>query len=104
VFPLRMFSRSTGQKKVPKYRLIFHRKAEKALVALDEKMKHHLLEDIGRLENFTGFESDLAIVKIQGQKNFYRLRTQRIRTIFFVEQKSKTIVVLKIEKRENVYE
>ena len=47
-----------GQKEVPKYRLIFHRKAEKALDDLDEKMKHPLLEDIGCLENFTGFKRD----------------------------------------------
>jgi mRNA-degrading endonuclease RelE of RelBE toxin-antitoxin system len=93
-----------GQKEVPKYRLIFHRKAEKALDALDEKMKHRLLEDIGCLKNFTGFKSDLDIVKMQGQKNFYRLRTQRLRTVFFVDQESKTIVVIKIEKRENIYE
>jgi mRNA-degrading endonuclease RelE of RelBE toxin-antitoxin system len=53
-----------GQKEVPKYRLIFHRKAEKALDALDEKMKHRLLEDIGCLKNFTGFKSDLDIVKM----------------------------------------
>jgi hypothetical protein len=41
-----MFSRSMGQKEVPKYRVIFHWKAEKALVALDEKMKHRLAEQL----------------------------------------------------------
>jgi mRNA-degrading endonuclease RelE of RelBE toxin-antitoxin system len=44
-----------GQKQLPKYRLIFHRKAEKSLAALDEKMKRQLLEDIGSIENFAGF-------------------------------------------------
>jgi mRNA-degrading endonuclease RelE of RelBE toxin-antitoxin system len=89
---------------MPKYRLIFHRKAEKDLDALDGKIKQRLLEDIGRLENFTGLRTDLDIVKMKGQKNFYRLRTQKFRTVFCVEMASKTIIVLKIEKRENVYE
>ena len=34
---------------MPKYRLSFHRKAEKALDGLDEKAKQRLLEDIGCL-------------------------------------------------------
>lgn len=87
-----------------KYCLIFHRKAEKALDALDGKIKERLLEDIGGLENFTGLKTDLDIVKMKGQKNFYRLRTKRFRTVFCVEQASKVILVLKIEKRESVYE
>jgi mRNA-degrading endonuclease RelE of RelBE toxin-antitoxin system len=71
---------------------------------MDIKMKQHLLEDIGGLENFTGLKTDLDIAKMKGQKNFYRLRTQRFRTIFCVEPASKIILILKIEKRENVYE
>ncbi len=103
-FHLKKCSKSTEQKAVPRYRLIFHRKAEKALDSLDERIKRRLLEDIACLENFTGFSSNLDIVKMQGQKNFYRLRTEYLRTLFFVEQKTKTIIILKIEKRENVYE
>jgi len=29
------------------------------------------------LENFTGLKTDLDIVKMKGQNNFYRLRTKR---------------------------
>ncbi len=89
---------------MPKYRLLFHRKAEKALANIDEKTKQHLLEEIGCLTEFTGLKTHLDIVKMQGQEHFYRLRTQKLRTVFFVDQKTKTIIVLKIEKRENVYE
>ena len=53
--PTRTYSGNMGQKQLPKYRLIFHRKAEKSLAALDEKMKRQLLEDIGSIENFAGF-------------------------------------------------
>ena len=93
-----------GQKNVPKYSLALHRKAEKTLDNLDEKTRYRLLEDIGYLANFTGLKSRLDITKMQGQKDFYRLRTGRLRTVFFVNQESKTIIILKIEKRENVYE
>ncbi len=89
---------------MPKYRLTFHRKAEKTLETLDEKIKRHLLEEIGGLADFTGLKTNLDIAKMQGQKHFYRLRTQKLRTVFCVDQKSKTIIILKIEKRENVYE
>jgi mRNA-degrading endonuclease RelE of RelBE toxin-antitoxin system len=89
---------------MPKYFLSFHRKAEKALDTLDEKTKQRLLEDIGYLENFTGLKSHLDIVKMQGQKDYYRLRSGRLRTVFFVDHASKQIIILKVEKRENVYE
>ena len=104
MFHTRKYSRSTGLSEVPKYRLVFHRKAEKALDGLDEKTKQRLLEDIAFLTDFTGLKSNLDIVKIQGQKGYYRLRSGKLRTVFFVHQESKTIFVLKIEKRENVYE
>jgi mRNA-degrading endonuclease RelE of RelBE toxin-antitoxin system len=93
-----------GQKEVPKYFLSFHRKAEKALEALDEKTKQRLLEDIGHLADFTGLKSHLDIVKMQGQKDYYRLRSGKLRTVFFVDQMSKTIIILKIGKRESAYE
>jgi len=89
---------------VPKYRLIFHRKAEKFLDGLDEKMKQGLLEDILCLADFTGLKSHLDIVKLKGQKGFYRLRTGKLRTVFTVDKLSGTIIILKIERRERIYE
>ncbi len=89
---------------MPKYRLVFHRKAEKALDGLDEKTKHVVLEDILCLADFTGLRSRLDIVKMQGQGNFYRLRTGKRRVMFAVDKKSETIIILKIEHRERAYE
>jgi len=89
---------------VPKYRLVFHRKAEKALDALDEKTKRMVLEDILCLADFTGLRSHLDIVKMEGQKDFYRLRTGKRRIMFALDKKSETIIILKIEHRERVYE
>jgi mRNA-degrading endonuclease RelE of RelBE toxin-antitoxin system len=93
-----------GQKSVPKYRLVFHRKAEKSLEGLDEKTKQRVLEDIRCLENFAGFRDHLDIVKMKGHEDFYRLRTGKLRTVFTVDKPSETIIVLKIEHRERAYE
>ena len=89
---------------MPEYRLILHRKAEKFLDGLDEKTRQGLLEDILCLADFTGFKSHLDIVKLKGQKGFYRLRTGQLRTVFAVDKPSGTIIILKIERRERIYE
>jgi mRNA-degrading endonuclease RelE of RelBE toxin-antitoxin system len=89
---------------VPKYRLIFHRKAEKFLGGLDEKTKQGLLEDILCLADFTGFKSHLDIVKLKGREGFYRLRAGKLRTVFTVDRPSRTVIILKIERRERIYE
>lgn len=84
--------------------MVFHRKAEKALDHLDEKTKHRLLEDILSLADFGEHISHLDIAKMEGHKDFYRLRSGKLRTMFTVDKPSRTIIVLKIEHRERAYE
>jgi mRNA-degrading endonuclease RelE of RelBE toxin-antitoxin system len=40
---------------------------------------------------------------LKGQKGFYRLRTGKLRTVFTVDKRSGTIIILKIERRERIY-
>jgi mRNA-degrading endonuclease RelE of RelBE toxin-antitoxin system len=89
---------------VPDYRLIFHRKAENSLNDLDAKTKQRVLEDILCLTNFAGHKSRLDIVKMKGYEDFYRLRSGKLRIEFTVDKPSGTIVILKVEHRERVYE
>jgi mRNA-degrading endonuclease RelE of RelBE toxin-antitoxin system len=89
---------------VPKYRVVFHRKAEKFIGNLDEKTKQRLLEDILCLADFTGLKSHLDVVKLEELKGFFRLRSGRLRTVFAVDKPSGTIIILKIEQRERAYE
>lgn len=89
---------------MPKYRIIVHRKVDKFLERLDEKNRHRVLEDILCLENFPEFNKHLDIVKMQGYKNLYRLRTDQLRTMFTVDKTSRTIMILKISQREAAYE
>ena len=89
---------------MPKHRLVFHRRAEKALDGLDKKTKRMVLEDIHCLTGFSGHKSHLDVVKMEGMKDFYRLRSGRIRIMFALDKPSETITVLKIEQRERAYE
>lgn len=89
---------------MPKYRLVFHRKAEKFIGNLDEKTRQNVLEDILCLADFTGLKSRLDVVKLEGLKGFFRLRSGRLRTVFTVDKQSGTIIILKIEQRERAYE
>jgi mRNA-degrading endonuclease RelE of RelBE toxin-antitoxin system len=89
---------------VPKYRILFHRKADKVLDKLDKKTRQRLLEKILCLENFPEFNEHLDIVKMAGQKDFYRLRTDRLRTMFTIDKATRTIIILKIVQREAAYE
>ena len=89
---------------MPKYRLVFHRRAEKSLDGLDKKTKRMVLEDIQCLSDFSGHKSRLDVVKMEGMKDFYRLRSGRIRIMFALDKPSGTIIILKIEQRERAYE
>jgi Cytotoxic translational repressor of toxin-antitoxin stability system len=89
---------------MPRYRVSVHRKADKFLDCLDEKKRRHVLEDILCLETFPEFEKHVDIVKMQGFKNLYRLRTDDLRTIFSVNKERRIIVILKISEREAAYE
>jgi mRNA-degrading endonuclease RelE of RelBE toxin-antitoxin system len=89
---------------VPKYRIVVHRKADKFLDGLDEKTRRRVLEGILCLENFPEFNESLDIVKMEGQKDFYRLRKGKLRTMFTVDKITRTIIILKIAYREDAYE
>jgi mRNA-degrading endonuclease RelE of RelBE toxin-antitoxin system len=88
---------------MPRYRVVVHRKADKFLDELDEKKRRHILEDILCLETFPDFENRLDVVKMQGFKNLFRLRTDDLRTIFTVDEENRIIVILKISERESAY-
>lgn len=89
---------------MPKYRILFHRKADKALDKLDSKTTKILLEKILCLENFPEFSEHLDIVKMAGHKDFYRLRIRDLRAMFIVDKTKRTVIILKIAQREAAYE
>jgi mRNA-degrading endonuclease RelE of RelBE toxin-antitoxin system len=71
---------------------------------MDEKAKKVALQKILCLEKFPNPNEHLDIVKIEGKKDFYRLRTGRLRVMFSVDKNTRTIIILKISQREAAYE
>ncbi len=71
---------------------------------LDRKSRQLVVSDLEDLGNFPLCEKSLDIAKLKGEENSFRLRTGKNRTIFSIEEKSRTILVRKIAYRENVYE
>ena len=89
---------------MPNYLIVVHRKADKFLDRMDEKTKKGVLQKILCLETFPNPNEHLDIMKIEGQKDFYRLRTGKFRVMFSVDKTTQTIIILKISQREAAYE
>ncbi len=71
---------------------------------MDRKSRQLVVSDLEDFRNFPLCEKSPDIAKLKGEENSFRLRTGKIRTIFSIEEKSRTILVRKIAYRENVYE
>ena len=89
---------------MPNYRIVVHRKVDKFLDHMDEKAKKGVLQKILCLETFPNPNEHLDIMKMEGQKDFYRLRTGKFRVMFSVDKTTQTIIILKISEREAAYE
>ena len=89
---------------MPNYRIVVHRNVDKFLDRMDEKAKKGVLQKILYLETFPNPNEHLDIMKMEGQKDFYRLRTGKFRVMFSVDKTTQTIIILKISEREAAYE
>lgn len=71
---------------------------------LDKKRR---LKVIKTLEDLTDYPFALGrhdVKKIEGRKYTFRVRTGDIRTVFYIDEENENIVVLKIGRRESIYE
>ena len=89
---------------MPKYRVILSKRAFKFLDDLDEKTRRRVIEDLNGLTNYSFYDKSLDVCKLKGQKDYYRLRTGKIRIIFMLDKNAQTISVRKIAYRESAYE
>jgi mRNA interferase RelE/StbE len=89
---------------VPKYRVTLSKRAFKFLDGLDGKTRQRVISDLDALANQGFYEKSLDLCKLKGQKNYYRLRTGKIRIIFMLDNNAQTILVRKIAYREAAYE
>jgi mRNA interferase RelE/StbE len=89
---------------MPKYRVILSKRAFKFLDSLDEKTRQRVIADLDGLENYSFYDKSLDLCKLKGQKDYYRLRTGKIRIIFMLNKNAQAILVRKIAYREAAYE
>jgi len=89
---------------VSKYRVVLSKRAFKFLGSLDGRTRKRVIADLEGLADYPSYDSSLDIVKLEGQKGYFRLRTGRVRTVFAVDEENRAILVRKIAYREAAYE
>lgn len=89
---------------MPKYRVILSKRAFKFLDSLDGKTRERVIGDLDGLGNYSFYDKSLDLCKLKGQKDYYRLRTGKIRIIFMLDKNAQAILVRKIAYREAAYE
>jgi len=82
-------------------RILISKKALKELQSLPVKERELVKDRISKLAYFPLVRLDVQ--KLRGYENVYRLRVGGYRVLFEYEKTKKTIRILKIGKRENVY-
>jgi mRNA interferase RelE/StbE len=82
-------------------RILISRKALKELEDLGEDERKLIKDRISKLAFFPLIHLDVK--KLRGYEGIYRMRVGGYRIIFEYEKEEKTIKILKIGKRENIY-
>jgi mRNA-degrading endonuclease RelE of RelBE toxin-antitoxin system len=83
---------------------VLSKRAFKFLESLDSKPRTRVIADLDVLSDFPSWDRSLDIVKLEGQKDYFRLRRGKIRVVFMVDEESRAILVRKIAYREAAYE
>jgi len=82
-------------------RILISKKAIKELQSIPVKERELVKDRISKLAYFP--LARLDVQKLRGYENVYRLRVGDYRVLFEYNKAEKTIRILKIGKRENVY-
>jgi len=83
------------------YEIIFSRHAVKFISALPQNYKNKFKEILEILK-----ENPYAYPykKIRGETNLYRIRIGKYRIMYEINKKQNQIIILKVDKRERVYD
>ncbi len=79
------------------------KKALKFVLKLDKNEKYKLRKALLLLKEDPVPIKSLDITKIKGEKNTYRIRVSKIRVLYEVLWKDKTILIKRIDLRKSVY-
>ncbi|ADC65152.1 addiction module toxin, RelE/StbE family [Ferroglobus placidus DSM 10642] len=83
-------------------RILISKSALKELKSLPESVRRIIKDRISKLAYFP--LARLDVKKLRGYQNVYRMRVGDYRVIFEYSKENRTIRILKIGKRESVYD
>jgi len=83
------------------YEIIFSNKSAKFIKALPRAHKQKLREVI---ESMGSNPFSYPYSKMRGKSNLYRIRLGKFRMIYEIDEKKKYIIILKVDKREKIYD
>jgi len=85
------------------YRVVIHRRVVKELKTLQKAHLRKFSEFVEVLKTNPVPWKTFDIRKIEGSEDTYRVRIGDYRVIYYVEKSSKTIHILKLERRSKIY-
>jgi mRNA interferase RelE/StbE len=89
---------------VSRYRVLILRRAARFLGEVEEKLRKKIIRELKDLEKFPFFTEPHDIAKLKGKEDYYRIRVGKVRIIFKVDEKQRTIYIEKIGYRSRAYE
>jgi mRNA-degrading endonuclease RelE of RelBE toxin-antitoxin system len=94
-----------NSKAASKYQVIVHRRVQKFIVNLkDPNAKATIVRQIDALQNYPLSLREMDTEKVKGSADTFRIRVGKHRIIFLAAKAERTIYVVHIEARKNVYE
>jgi len=88
---------------VDRYKIIVSNRTAKFLDRTNEELRRRVIEETSDLENFPFLTKPHDIAKLKGKRGYYRLRIGKIRIIFKVNKKQRTIYIEKTGYRKQAY-
>jgi len=85
------------------YRVVIHRRVAKELKTLQKAHLRKFSEFVETLKTNPVPWRDFDIRKIEGSEDTYRVRIGDYRVIYYIDKSSKTIHILKLERRSRIY-
>ena len=83
------------------YEIIFTHRSAKFIEALPQSHRQKLREIT---ESLGSNPFSYPYRKIRGETNLYRIRLGKFRMLYEIDEKEKRVVILKVDKREKVYD
>ncbi len=88
---------------MPGYQVFLSRQAEKFIQNLDKKQAKRIFQEIRDLQNHPFYTRRHDIARLQGRKNYFRIRIGNLRIVYKIFEKEKEIYVEKINRRGKIY-